>query len=60
MHDEEFIVNTPKGDYAVSITHDFEEDEVKAPANKWWGREGAPITTFHPDEKPDCYEQKED
>lgn len=30
MHDEEFIVNTPKGDYAVSITHDFEEDNVKA------------------------------
>ena len=30
MHDEEFIVNTPKGDYTVSITHDCEEDNVKA------------------------------
>ena len=35
-------------------------DEVKVRANKWWGKEGAPIATFYPDEKPDCYEKKED
>lgn len=30
MIDEEFIVSTSKGDYSVSITHDFEEDNIKA------------------------------
>ena len=52
MHDEEFIVNTPKGDYAVSITHDFEEDNVKAwtevisPAGE---RTHLDITPYSPD-----------
>jgi hypothetical protein len=30
MIDEEFVVNTPKGDYSVSITIDVEEDNEKA------------------------------
>ena len=30
-------------------------DEVKKLANAWWGKEGAPVRTFHPDEKPECF-----
>lgn len=35
-------------------------DEVKRQAEQWWGGPGAPIYTFAPSEKPECFEEKKD